>query len=196
MLRTMTLRTLVCEQAISAEGNFQIAALLRFWTEAGEKRWFSKSAEFDAEFRARFLDLHLLAASRMLDLWLETASGALALVLLLDQFPRNAFRNTAHMYATVSLALSFAEYAIEQHHDTEVASDLRLFLYLPFTHSEDITHQERSLILHGQIGNSEHAIAHHDIIRRFGRFPHRNAVLLRISTPAELAFLETGGFAG
>ncbi len=172
--------------------------LLEFWRAAGRKRWFAKDEAFDAEFRTRFMQLHLAAARRELDDWAATANGALALVLLLDQFPRNAFRGTAHMYATDPLARVLASRAIETGLDRDVDAELRQFMYLPYMHSEDLEDQERSVALNAAVGGepSRHAVAHRDIVRRFGRFPHRNALLGRETTAEELAFLEQGGFAG
>jgi uncharacterized protein (DUF924 family) len=170
-----------------------------FWREAGEAgQWFIKDAAFDRRFRERFLDLHLAAARRELDAWAESADSALALLLLLDQYPRNAFRHTPHMYATDVLARQFARQAIARGHAAQVDAALRLFYCLPFAHSEDLPDQELSVTLNAQLGPEarRHAEGHRDIVRRFGRFPHRNAILGRESTAAEAAFLHQGGFAG
>jgi uncharacterized protein (DUF924 family) len=175
------------------------ADLIRFWQGAGPARWFGKDADFDAEFRARFLDLHYAAARRECDAWAEHAEGSLGLALLLDQFPRNAFRGTAHMYATDALALMFACLALAQGHvDALEPKELRVFLCLPFMHSEDLADQDLCVRLTRGMGadTEHHAQDHRDIIRRFGRFPHRNAALGRDSTAEEIAFLEAGGFAG
>lgn len=174
------------------------AELVGFWLDAGPSRWFAKEPGFDALFRSRFQDRHHAVARREHDGWARTALGALALVLLLDQFPRHAFRGTAHMYATDPLARRIAERALALGHDRLVDSVLRLFFYLPFAHSEDLADQERSVALNRQLGRvwEEHAIGHRDIIRRFGRFPHRNPMFGRDTTPEEAAFLAQGGFAG
>jgi uncharacterized protein (DUF924 family) len=172
------------------------AEVVTFWREAGPSRWFSKSDAFDAEFRERFLAAHEDAAAGRLESWTLSAEGALALVVLLDQFPRNSFRGTARMYATDPLALAQAERAIEAGFDEQVDPNLRFFFYLPFEHSERMEDQDRSLTLHERIGFAEYAGHHRDIIRRFGRFPHRNAVLGRTTTPEEQEFLDGGGFAG
>ena len=126
------------------------------------------------------------------------ASGALALVILLDQFPRNAFRGTAHMYATDPLARHHARDAIAQGHPDHVDPRLRIFFYLPFEHSEDLADQDLSVALHASLVKEDQSYAerHRDIIRRFGRFPHRNTVLLRETTAEEQAYLDEGGFAG
>lgn len=173
--------------------------VVEFWRAAGPQRWFARDDQFDAEFRRRFLDAHYAAARRACEDWLETAEGALALMLLLDQFPRNCFRNTAHSYATDGLARHYATRAIEEGLDRELTPQLRAFIYLPFEHSEDPLDQERSVAMFEVLGDLEYlryAELHRDIIRRFGRFPHRNAALGRIPTPEELDFLATGGFAG
>lgn len=173
-------------------------SLVTFWREAGREKWFRRDDAFDALFRHRFMALHLEAAARDHDAWMETAEGALALMLALDQFPRNAFRGTAHMFATDALALAFAEAALAAGHDRGVAEELRVFFYLPFMHAEDLGHQERCVALCGPLGGEtlKYAIIHRDIIARFGRFPHRNPVFGRATTPEEQAFLDAGGFAG
>lgn len=178
------------------EGGQAITAVLDFWTNAGPDKWFAKDDAFDVEFRSRFLELHLAAASRELDSWADDPRGALALLLLLDQFPRNAFRGTGHMYATDSLAKMFATTAVTRGFDMDVEASLRLFFYLPFSHSEDLADQERAVELHKRINYTKYAIEHLDVVKRFGRFPHRNLMLGRETTVAEKAFLDEGGFAG
>lgn len=172
--------------------------VVAFWRKAGPGAWFEKDAAFDAAFRDRFLGEHLAAARRERDGLMADADGALALMLLLDQFPRNAFRGTAHMYATDPLARHFAAAALDAGHDGATEPALRLFFYLPFAHSEAPADQDRSVRLNGALGRPwvEHAEGHREIIRRFGRFPHRNAMLGRETTTEERAFLEAGGFAG
>lgn len=172
--------------------------VLGFWRSAGPERWFSKDPAFDSTFRERFIDLHHAVARRSRDAWLETPSGGLALLLLTDQFPRNAFRGTAHMYATDPLARHFASCAQEKGFMDDIDAPMRLFFCLPFAHSEDLADQDLSVRLHQQLGQPwlTHARGHREIIRRFGRFPHRNAMLGRNTTPLEQAFLDAGGFAG
>lgn len=172
--------------------------VVAFWRDAGPQQWFSKSAAFDAEFRRRFEGAHMAAAARELDDWLGEATGALALMVLLDQFPRNAYRGTAHMFATDPLARYCAERAIGVGHDLAVEPQLRQFFYLPFEHAESLEAQERGVALMEALGGDtlRWAVLHRDIIKRFGRFPHRNAALGRLATPAEQAFLEEGGFSG
>ena len=173
-------------------------AVVDFWHEAGPGRWFAKDSAFDRTFRDRFLSLHEAATRGELADWLLTPEGALALVLLLDQFPRNAFRDTPRMYDTDAQARAVADAAIAVGHDRQVAIGLQFFFYLPFGHSEDITDQERSVTLARRLGEPTlpHAEHHRDIIRRFGRFPHRNPILGRPMRPEEQQFLDEGGFAG
>lgn len=173
-------------------------ALTGFWRTAGPERWFAKDAAFDAAFRDRFLGTHMAAAARQRDHWLDAPEGALALLLVLDQFPRNAFRGTAHQFATDPLARTFAAAAIDRGHDARVEPALRAFVYLPFEHSEDPADQQRSLDLFQPLGGEalDYARLHHQIIARFGRFPHRNPLLGRTTTPAEADWLKDGGFAG
>lgn len=176
----------------------QAAAVVQFWRDAGSARWFAKDAAFDRQFRERFHDLHFAAAARRCDAWVATAEGALALLLLLDQYPRNSFRGTGHMYATDPLARMFCRQALDAGLDRQVPQDLRLFFYLPLSHSEHLPDQERALALNRALGEpfASHAQGHLDIVARFGRFPHRNAMLGRATTVAEQAFLAEGGFAG
>ncbi|MBX3567282.1 MAG: DUF924 family protein [Rhizobiaceae bacterium] len=175
-----------------------IADVVSFWTQAGQERWFGKDAAFDDRFRDLFLDTHLAAARRELDHWADTAEGALALMILLDQFPRNCFRGTGHMYATDPLALSFARRAVDAGLDHAVAEDLRVFFYLPFMHSEDVADQGTSVLKCRSLNEAtvKAAHEHRDIVERFGRFPHRNPMLGRDTTTEEKDFLSEGGFAG
>jgi uncharacterized protein (DUF924 family) len=143
--------------------------------------------------------LHESAARGELDGWQGSATGSLGLLILLDQFPRNAFRGTPRMYATDAHARSVANAAIRAGHDLAVEEPLRVFMYLPFGHSEDLADQERSVELARRSLNPVglvHAEHHREIVRRFGRFPHRNAILGRVSRPDELRYLAEGGFAG
>ena len=173
-------------------------AIVGFWRAAGPKKWFRIGAAFDRECDTRFRDLHFDAAARKLEAWRETSDGALALVLLLDQIPRNIFRGTAHMYATDPLARVFADEAIARGDDARVDPALRIFFYLPFEHSEALGDQERAVALHdripgGDAGTGGWAAKHLEVIRRFGRFPHRNAALGRADTPEESEWLRAGG---
>lgn len=172
--------------------------VIQFWADAGPAAWFAKNEVFDAEFRERFLGTHMAAARRELDHWADTPRGTLALLILLDQFPRNAFRGTGHMFATDSLALHFARLAKERHFIEAIDASLRAFMILPFEHSESLDDQHIAVALCEPLGGStfDFAVLHREIIQRFGRFPHRNAALGRISTQAELDYLASGGFKG
>lgn len=170
--------------------------VVAFWRDAGAGKWFNGGAGFDAECRTRFLDAHFEAARRGLDGWMGDAEGALALVLLLDQIPRNVFRGSAHAFATDGLAREVARNAIAAGFDRQVDPALRLFFYMPFEHSEDMADQDRAVQLFtamGDAGYLDYARRHRDAIARFGRFPHRNAALGRASTPEEQAWLKAGG---
>ena len=173
-------------------------SVTQFWRDAGKDAWFEKNDAFDAEFRNRFLDLHYAAARRECDDWSGHAEGSLALMILLDQFPRNCFRGTGHMYATDPLARHFAEKAIAAGQDLALDEDLRVFLYLPYEHSEDLADQLKSVDLTTSKAQSylKYAVEHLEIIQRFGRFPHRNRMLGRETTPEEQVFLDGGGFSG
>ncbi|MCF2525319.1 DUF924 family protein [Bradyrhizobium sp. G127] len=172
--------------------------ILAFWREAGYERWYGKDDGFDDLCR-RFMPVWETARDGRLTAWQDSDDGALALVIVLDQFPRNMFRNDPRAFATDALARAVATRAIDEGRDALLDPVLRAFLYLPFEHSEAMADQERSLALFKQLGddnNMKYAVLHADIIRKFGRFPHRNAVLGRATTPEEAAFLESGGFKG
>lgn len=175
-----------------------IEGVTAFWREAGPEAWFRKDDAFDADFRERFTALHWRAARRQLDDWNSSPEGALALMILLDQYPRNCFRGTGHMYATDALARHHARKAIAAGFDRGVEPEIRHFFYLPFVHSEELADQEYGVELFTPLGEEtlKHAVDHRDIVKRFGRFPHRNPILARESTPEELKFLADGGFAG
>jgi uncharacterized protein (DUF924 family) len=176
----------------------EATAVVDFWRAAGPQVWFAKDADFDRRFRERFLPLHEAAVRGELAGWQATAEGALALVLLLDQFPRNAFRGTARMYAADPMARQAAHAAIAAGHDLAVEPQLALFFYLPLGHSETLADQERCVALFRRLGQPDLAKAerHCDIIRRFGRFPHRNPILGRTTTEEEQRYLDDGGYAG
>ena len=173
--------------------------IVAFWRDVGPKGWFEKSAELDEEIRRRFLPIHEAAAAGKLGAWEQNAEGALALLILLDQFPRNLFRGQARAFATDPLARAIAAAAIVRGFDAQAEAGMRTFFYLPFEHSEDLADQERGVAFYKAAGDADGlkwAEVHADIIRRFGRFPHRNPVLGRVTTPEEQAFLDSGGFAG
>jgi uncharacterized protein (DUF924 family) len=173
--------------------------VLAFWRTAGPKKWFEKDAAFDREIAERFMARHEAAAAGALAAWEATPEGALALLLLLDQFPRNMFRASARAFAADPLARAVAAHAVARGFHLRVPQDERQFFLLPFEHSENLADHERALALSREIGGGKAdkwSELHADIIRRFGRFPHRNAVLGRATTAEEQAFLDAGGFAG
>ena len=184
--------------------NHRAADVLAFWFGEGadygrrHKRWFEKQPGFDAEVAQRFLGLYeQLAAGRE---WLDSARERLARLLVLDQFPRNMFRGTARAFATDALALETARLAVERSDDAMLLPVERLFLYLPFEHSETLEDQNRACELTQPLAAfpetddaHRYALAHRDVIRRFGRFPHRNSILGRTSTAEELEFLQQPG---
>ncbi len=175
------------------------ADIVRFWQEAGPDLWFRKDAGFDARITARFAQAHEEAAAGRLAAWEDHAEGVYALLLLLDQFPRNMFRNSPRAFATDAMAVAIAQRAIAQDFDQAYPNPERRFFYIPFMHAEDLALQELCVDLTARSGDEEahkYAVIHRDIIRDFGRFPHRNAVLGRSTTKAEQDFLDEGGFAG
>ena len=179
--------------------NIAPSDVVAFWKEAGPSKWFAKDEAFDAAFRERFETAHLAAARRELDHWAESPEGVLALMILLDQFPRNVWRNTGHAFATDPLARMFVVRALDAGFDRALENDLRRFLYLPLQHAEDMALQDRQLALFQTMerpSDDRWAEHHHAIIERFGRFPHRNTALGRETTAEEKAFLEQDGFRG
>ena len=173
--------------------------VMAFWLAAGAQKWFAKDAAFDREVRARGGALHERAARGELLEWEASESGALGLVLLLDQFSRNLHRGTPRAFAQDGLALALARRAIFREVDRRLPEERRLWLYMPFMHSEDVLAQRCGLAYFRRLGHGEtlrHAVEHAQIVERFGRFPHRNEILGRESSPAELAYLEEGGFRG
>ena len=172
------------------------AEIVAFWRDAGASRWFNGGPAFDAECRERFKAAHLSASRGEMAGWMGEADSALALLILLDQIPRNIYRGSGHAFATDGLARRYALQAVEAGLDARMPADLRLFAYLPFEHAEDLADQDRAVALIGALGNAEldrYARAHREVIARFGRFPHRNAALGRTSTPDEQAWLDAGG---
>lgn len=192
------------------DGSDQIATVLRFWFSEPEgkttysqrrKYWFGKQPEFDAEIRQRFLSTYEQAAVGKLDDWQQSALGSLALIIVLDQFPRNLFRDSPKAFATDAKALAVAQQTLDRKFDQQLSSLQRIFAYLPFKHSEDIEQQERSVALSRQLSQDDpelfdtfdYAERHHRVIQRFGRFPHRNRILGRESTAEETEFLKQPG---
>ncbi|HEX5006672.1 MAG TPA: DUF924 family protein [Hyphomonadaceae bacterium] len=179
------------------EASVTPAGILAFWRDAGPRRWYTPDDAFDADVRRRFFSLWQRATASELSSWETSDDGALALVIVLDQFPRNMFRGDARTYASDALAREVAHRAIERGVDVRIDPALREFLYLPFNHSEQLSDQLLCIELTRAAGNAENlkwAEHHADIIRRFGRFPHRNRLLGRATTPEEQAFLDEGGF--
>jgi uncharacterized protein (DUF924 family) len=173
------------------------ADILAFWRDAGRERWYTRDDAFDAEVRSRFFELWQKAATDELSSWEATEDGVLALVIVLDQFPRNMFRDDVRTYSSDGLARAVADRAIARGADIGLEADLLEFLYMPLMHSEQLADQQRCVELFRKAGNADnlkYAKDHADIILRFGRFPHRNPVLGRPTTPAEQAFLDSGGF--
>ena len=170
--------------------------VVEFWRQAGMESWFNGGEAFDRQCEARFLDAHLAAGRGEYESWLGSAEGTLALMVLLDQIPRNVFRGSGHAFATDGLALHYAAQALAAGHDRQVEPELRAFFYLPWEHSEDMADQQRAVELFTALGNkvyADYAIAHREVIARFGRFPHRNRALGRVNTPGEQAWLDAGG---
>lgn len=182
------------------------AEVLLFWfgpaAERGkpQKRWFVKNQAFDREVRERFLSLYEEAAAGKLAHLKANAADCLALIVLLDQFPRNMFRGTARAFATDALALQTARHAVDRGFDSGMLPVERMFVYLPFEHSEALADQDmacelcKPLDAHPETLDAyRYAVLHRDVIQRFGRFPHRNAILGRASTPQEIEFLKGPG---
>jgi uncharacterized protein (DUF924 family) len=179
--------------------NASPADIIAFWREAGKERWWKKDDAFDAAIRLRFFVVWENARGGGLQSWRTSDDGLLALTIVLDQFPRNMFRGDARTYATDALAREVASQAIAAGADRRVDQTLRQFLYMPFMHSETLADQQRCVALFNAAGEPESAKfaeGHADIVRRFGRFPHRNKILGRTTTEDEQTFLDEGGFSG
>ncbi len=173
--------------------------ILDFWFQAGPEKWWIKDASFDAAIAARFAKTHALAGKGELDEWADEKNSALALTIVLDQFSRNLFRDDARAFDRDVQAQAIARQAITAGFDRAVDSAQSQFFYLPFMHAEDLAMQDYCVALYQLLGDKnslEFAVLHRDIICRFRRFPHRNGVLGRLTSPAEQAFLDSGGFAG
>ncbi|WP_017315225.1 DUF924 family protein [Mastigocladopsis repens] len=186
----------------------QAKEILEFWfgspnePDYGKPKpfWFSKKPEFDEELQIRFLTDYQKAAAGYLDDWINSSNSCLALILLLDQFPRNMFRDTPQAFATDWEALSAAQHAIALGYDQKLLPVQRWFIYLPFEHSENLEHQRQAVRLFQQLSNDpestsciDYAMRHMQVIQRFGRFPHRNEILGRVSTSEEKEFLKQTG---
>jgi len=171
--------------------------VLDFWYSARiSKRWFASTPSLDEEIRTRYEDLWKLAASGELDGWSDTPEGALALAIVLDQLPLNMYRGKPAAFSTEQKAVLVAKQAIARGYDEQVPSDRVLFLYMPLMHSENLDDQDLSVAQFRKAGlkdNLYFAEHHRGIVQRFGRFPHRNAILGRESTPEELEYLASDG---
>jgi uncharacterized protein (DUF924 family) len=173
--------------------------VLAFWREAGPERWYKRDNAFDAGVRERFIDLWQEAVAGGLSSWEDSDDGTLALIIVLDQFPRNMFRGDAKAFSSDALAREVAGRALGRGVDKRIGPPLLQFLYLPFMHSEELADQIRCVLLFqggDDAENLRYAEIHANIIGRFGRFPHRNGALGRTTTPEEQAFLDAGGFSG
>jgi len=172
--------------------------VLAFWRDAGYDKWFTRDDAFDAEVREKFLATYEAAAAGKLGDWEATADGALALCIVLDQFARNMFRGDARTFAADPRAREAANRALKRGYDQDIPEEMRGFFFLPFMHSEELGDQERCVQLYREAESADlkYAERHRDIVRRFGRFPHRNAILGRGTTPEEQKFLDDGGFKG
>lgn len=177
--------------------NSEAKEILDFWFSARSKPlWFKKSSEFDREIKRRFGDRYRQAAGGILNNWCNDPHEILALIILLDQFPRNMFRNLPQAFATDSQAVELTKYAVEHNYQKNLSTDERAFLYMPLMHSENEPEQAQCVRLFQELGkedNLKFAIKHKQIIDRFGRFPHRNQILSRKSTPEEAEFLTQPG---
>lgn len=173
--------------------------ILHFWfEETPPALWFQKNDDFDNQIRAKFLPAYKLAADGLCDSWRDTSEGCLALCIILDQFPRNMFRGHPDAFATDSKALAVAKFAIGRGFDQTLSATHRRFLYLPFEHSEELADQERALALFQSMQEEDplaydYAVRHYEVIRHYGRFPHRNAILGRKNTPEEHEYLAQPG---
>ena len=196
-----TRRRLFCEHSkfgsnfnffqMSASFNLSPADVLNYWfSDEVKPNWF-KSRVIDEELREKFSEAHHLARQNLLPEWKLTAEGALAVTLILDQFSRNIFRNTPDAFSSDPIALENSKQAIEKGFDSMLTQSQKMFLYMPFLHSEDLESQKQSLQLFSSLGdgNIKFAQTHHDVVARFGRFPSRNAIIGRDSTPEELEWL-------
>jgi len=179
--------------------NAKAQQILDFWLQSGPSAWWRKDSKFDSSIKQRFGDLIEPAANRQLDSWRRQPQSCLALVLILDQFSRNLFRESDKAFAQDGYALELAKHGVENGFDDNQPTNLYDFIYMPFMHSEKLEDQNTCVELFRTRANDaslKAAIEHRDIIARFGRFPHRNSLLGRKTTAKEQAFLDSGGFSG
>jgi len=177
------------------ESKIRIDELISYWfSDPVKKLWFNSTPEFDEELRKKYLSVLEQAEKGELDHWREEPLGALALIIILDQFPLNMFRRQPRSFATEAQARQLAEYAVSKGFDNQLDAAQKAFLYLPFMHSENLADQDKSVSLFEKAGlteNLKYAIHHRGIVQRFGRFPHRNSVLGRESTTEEIRYLNS-----
>jgi len=168
-----------------------------FWfVECGREHWFDATSDLDRKIRQRFQDTHLALSRGVTDVWRSTPENRLAAVIVLDQLPRNIYRSTPLAFATDGLALQEAKLAVEIGADQQVSVECRTFFYMPFEHCEDMDEQDRAVALFKRLGDEEYidyALRHREVIAAYGRFPHRNAIVGRKSTEAELEYLAQPG---
>ena len=179
--------------------NQKAQEVLEFWLKSGPSAWWQKNSKFDLAIKERFGELLEPAAARHLDSWRNNPQSCLALVLILDQFSRNLYRGSEKAFAQDNYALELARHGIKEGFDKNEPAAIYDFFYMPFMHSEKLENQKICVDLFHAKGNEaslKAAIEHQDIISRFGRFPHRNLVLGRKTTPEEQKFLDSGGFSG
>jgi uncharacterized protein (DUF924 family) len=166
------------------------SAILKFWFGLSDEQWWRSDAALDHRIKQSFLNLWAEKRQLPVEAFPADPLTALAAVILFDQFPRNMFRGHADQFATDHLALAIAKDAVDKGFDDQLEGEERAFLYMPFQHSEDLADQDRSMLLFTALGDANHikyAKLHRDVIEKFGRFPHRNAMLGRAPRPAELA---------
>jgi uncharacterized protein (DUF924 family) len=169
--------------------------ILDYWfSEHMSRHWFNSTAEIDADIKTRFESVWELARQGKLDSWASSANGSLALIIILDQLPLNMFRGQAESFSTEAKAIAIARQAIQSGFDRQIDGDRLVFMYMPFMHSEDLQDQDYAVQLYEAAGlqeNVKFAMHHRDIVQRFGRFPHRNAALGRVSSEAETAYMNS-----
>lgn len=173
--------------------------IIKFWKDAGTEKWFKRDEDFDQQIRSKFGEALSLAEQGKIDAWSDTAEGCLALILVLDQFSRNLYRDSPKAFANDEKATALARHGLASDYASRVDQEIAYFMFMPLMHSESIVDQHQSVALqhqYGGPGNLRAAREHLEIIRRFGRFPHRNRVLQRNTTPEERNYLDAGGFSG
>lgn len=174
--------------------NYNPEELITFWfSDRVSQLWYNSTPEFDSEFEKKFSFWYQAAYDGLLENWKSTSNGCLALIILLDQYPLNVFRNNKKSFATEKQAIQVAEHCIKYNLDTELSRKQQSFIYMPFMHSENSEHQQKSVELFKKLDPENHKFAshHYDIVTKYGRFPHRNKILGRESTPEEIEYLSS-----